>query len=1266
MADLKDTISFEIQSGTKSVDNGISKLINDLKDLRNGMDVSEDSVASISNQFKQLGVNLSSSKLKSSISSVNSDLLRYVNSSGQVVTVNRKVKNGLDTYTVSLKNMNNELKEGVSLWSAFTKGISGAIVKFRIIYDTISNLAYKMADIIESASEYEEALNLFLVSMGDQAEEATAWVERFSTALYLDPANVMQYMGSLNSLISGLGVGADKSYLMSKNLTQLAYDLASFKNMKFEEAFTKLQSGISGEIEPLRNVGVALSQNTLQELANSLGIQQRVAEMSEAEKAQLRYIQIIKSTTQWQGDMGRTLVSPANAVRVLQEQFALLGRAVGRVFLPIIMKTIPYVMALTEILTDLANRLASFFGYEFTDIDYSSLGNISTGLGDIGDEAEETTKKLNTMLAPFDELNVVQTKSAGSGSGASLGGDLGLDLPEYDALAGLTDDFEKNVESAKKNLQKLWSVAKKLVAIFGTLWATTKLIKFMKYLKDVKTLFTGLKTPTSTLSGLFKTLITRFSDGYKYSKFMGESGLKSVLAGTQNLLSPFAKLGLTLSGVVVSFSNGYKNMKEYAQGDGELRNSLLETIGVVGTFAGATALLVNPWAGLGVAISGVIGAVKGYYDGIHELEVLNSVFDNQGIHIESLSSHFTTLFDESTKYVSSIDNLSDKYSSAKETMTTTRNELDLFIESLYLQDGVITDSQIDELRKQYTNLKEETNNTNTASQNYYIALIKSSGNARNATEEDIASQIASYKALSSEMAGYEQSYLDEEERLTLARYTGKMSVDEYNEAIKKLKIEYGYLADTSFDAEGAISNFSTSLGDINYSSVETLNEQVGKTKDKYNETITTLEEYKTKLKTTNEEANQGYLDRIKNLETSIKLHGDADGSIQATIDKLREYVNTNNSVTTESIKNVDDTIKKIQGEYKGYLATIYGDLTTQGADTVKKFSGTMSSIKKELNSLKDVDLSGTGKAMYDSLENSILGSGNSSLIIKLRDAMKKVGVAGRDELMNFITPSEALREETKNKYTNLGEDIMNGTTGGVENKRQEFIDVILDASDRAQQSFEKANKIKSPSRVYAGYGRYIVEGLVMGINDNKQLAVESINTLSKEMNKSMSSIQFNLNTSSFENSLNTLLGKLQTFADKFRSGVNSLMSSFTTTMNGIKVGNDNKLYYTKLPYVKIPKFEDGGYPTSGDLFYANENGIPEMVGRIGNQTAVANNDQITTAITNALMSALNNSKIGTQKPGTTVVNIGGRKVYEGVGDYVDSENDRYGTSYVHI
>ena len=104
---------------------------------------------------------------------------------------------------------------------------------------------------------------------------------------------------------------------------------------------------------------------------------------------------------------------------------------------------------------------------------------------------------------------------------------------------------------------------------------------------------------------------------------------------------------------------------------------------------------------------------------------------------------------------------------------------------------------------------------------------------------------------------------------------------------------------------------------------------------------------------------------------------------------------------------------------------------------------------------------------------------------------------------------------------------------------------------------------------------------------------------------------------------------------------------------------------TKVPKLDISWYKNGGYPTKADLFYANENGIPEMVGRIGNRTAVANNDQITTAITNAIMTAFSNANFGTDK-GTVVVNIGNKKVYEGMGEYINSESERYGTTYITI
>lgn len=433
---------------------------------------------SLQSQLKSLNVDLDTSKAVSSLKTLNSEITKYKTNTGQIVTVNKKVKDGMIGFKVSVKDasdkfkdMTNNVKNGTDVWSKFKKSLSGSMLQIGVVINGLRSIVSKLADTVEQAATYEEALNLFTVTMGDFAQEGMAWVEKFSNALYLDPTNVMQYMGAFNSLIKGLGVGQDNAYLMSQNLTQLVYDLASFKNLSFEEAFLKIQSAISGEIEPLRNVGVALSQNTLQELANSLGIEKRVAEMSEAEKAQLRYIQILRSTGEWQTDMGRTIITPANALRVLREQFTLLAKAIGRIFIPMLMAILPYVTVVTQALTKLANKIANFFGYEIADVDYSGgFSNVIGGLEDIGNEADETKKKLNTMLAPFDELNVVQNKNKSTGTGGStpVGGDLGVDLPFYDALKNLDPNFTKNIEKAEKILNGLLPVISGIGAALGT------------------------------------------------------------------------------------------------------------------------------------------------------------------------------------------------------------------------------------------------------------------------------------------------------------------------------------------------------------------------------------------------------------------------------------------------------------------------------------------------------------------------------------------------------------------------------------------------------------------------------------------------------------------------------------------------------------------------------------------------------------------------------------------------------------------------------
>lgn len=563
-----DTLMIEIQSSTKNATSSIQSLINKLKTLNQSLEsvmkqsdnfsklkTSIDNVTkgiNIPKQSKQTTPNINTDNVKptSNISDLASqstvlskqgsllanyrsqlqavglsqadlskkisqtinqttkgttEITKYDTELGKLTVTARSTADGLTRYATSLRNAGNESKKNTNLFKAMTSGISGTLLQAQVVWNTLKGTATTLGNLAMNGASYYESLNLFATTLGDRAQEAMDWVNMFSDALYLDPSNVMQYMGTFDSLIEGLGVGADDAYLMSQQLTQLTYDLSSFKNLDIETAFEKLRSGIAGELEPLRSVGVALSDATLQELAYSLGIEKSTSAMSEAEKVQLRYIQIMKSSMDWQADMGKTLTSPANAIRVMKEQFTLLGRAIGNVFIPIIMFALPYVMVFTEILTNLANALADLlekvfgikldFSLDTGDFD-TSIGDITGGLEDIGDTADKTKNKLNTMLAPFDELNNVQTQSKSSGTGdgdTGLGGDLGVDLPQYDALSKLTDQFKKNIDEAKKNLEGLLPVLGAIgLAIAG--W------KLANFISDISKSYKGLTNIGKTIA----------------------------------------------------------------------------------------------------------------------------------------------------------------------------------------------------------------------------------------------------------------------------------------------------------------------------------------------------------------------------------------------------------------------------------------------------------------------------------------------------------------------------------------------------------------------------------------------------------------------------------------------------------------------------------------------------------------------------------------------------------------------------------------------
>ena len=331
---------------------------------------------------------------------------------------------------------------------------------------TFKRLARVVASWINMSSEYRENLNLFTVSMGQYAEsteeyakivgDAMDYANLVGESMGIDPSEWIRNQGIFMTLASGFGIVGDRANEMSQNLTKLGYDLSSYYNITVEEAMQKVKSGFSGELEPLRNLGYDLSQAKLEAVALSLGIDKAVSSMTQAEKAELRYYAVMTQVTQVQGDMARTLDEPANQLRVLRAQVDQAARALGNLFIPILSKVLPYLIAFAKVLRIVANMFASLFGVSLPEIG-DALDSAGGGSGDLSENLENaagSANKLKKTLLGIDELNVMPDSSSGGGGGAGVGGGGGFDfaLPEYKDFinTAVMDNINGIVEKMKQ------------------------------------------------------------------------------------------------------------------------------------------------------------------------------------------------------------------------------------------------------------------------------------------------------------------------------------------------------------------------------------------------------------------------------------------------------------------------------------------------------------------------------------------------------------------------------------------------------------------------------------------------------------------------------------------------------------------------------------------------------------------------------------------------------------------------------------------------
>lgn len=374
-----------------------------------------------------------------SFSSLPSKIKSAINSTTRFSSANWKASTSLSSLASQLETIKKRAAQLVSL-KAIATYLANAVAKFNDFY---------------------EATDLFNNAMGELSVQATELINKMESLLGIDPTEAMTNIATIQSLATSFGLASDKAYILSKNLTQLAYDESSYWNKDTATTFTAIASAISGELEPIRRLGVDLSQARLQQELLALGFNKQVSSLSQADKAVLRYIAIMKQTANIQGNLAQTISSPANMVRILKSEISQLAKAVGQLLYPAFKAILPVLIAAVDLIKEFVVSLASVFGQkiEFTDFSKTQkdIGGVTDAMDDTADATKAAAKAAKDYTMGFDELNIIDPSqnsgSSGSGSGGATGNLLGdVDLSQYDMFK---DYAGSAVDEIKEKLKSL-------------------------------------------------------------------------------------------------------------------------------------------------------------------------------------------------------------------------------------------------------------------------------------------------------------------------------------------------------------------------------------------------------------------------------------------------------------------------------------------------------------------------------------------------------------------------------------------------------------------------------------------------------------------------------------------------------------------------------------------------------------------------------------------------------------------------------------------
>ena len=390
--------------------------------------------------------------------------------------------------TAQTSKFNSEIAKVQSQISGLDKNVKNTSTNMTKSFGSLAAKVISVGAIIKAtassitrAMNYIEDENLFQVSMKKWADSTRDWSKQVQDSVGVSAAWLRKYSGVMTNMTASMGLAQDQAVQLGRGVALLSNDIASFYNISAESAFEKIQSAMAGMPRPLQELGIMVRDSEVKQTAYANGIARTGEELNTQQKALATYLAILQRTSNAQGDLARTINSPANQMRMLKTSIIDLGVAIGTMFQPLLSVVLPVLNAIVIAATRAFQALASLFGIEFDASAYADdFSDISTGVESVGDAADSSggkVKKLAKQLAAFDEMNTLNKNEDSSGGGSGGGGGGGsVSLPkiDWDKLysGGLDKVTNKALEMADKIYKAFEKLGKKLNNTFKKIdWA---------------------------------------------------------------------------------------------------------------------------------------------------------------------------------------------------------------------------------------------------------------------------------------------------------------------------------------------------------------------------------------------------------------------------------------------------------------------------------------------------------------------------------------------------------------------------------------------------------------------------------------------------------------------------------------------------------------------------------------------------------------------------------------------------------------------------